>query len=109
MSAISLSTNKSTVYLALIGAGVVLYFYWEAKKGAEKAVGIVSDVVKPVIAKVNPASHDNIVQSMGTAVIRLGSPTAAANEETLSSTIVDGIFWLQEKVGLRDAYGVPIK
>lgn len=106
---IGLSTNQSTVYLALIGAGVLLYFYWEAKSGAAKVAGAVTSVAKPVVNAINPASQTNLVQSLGTAALRTVSPTAAAQELTLSSTIVDGVFWLQEKAGLRDSWGVPLQ
>lgn len=104
---VGISSNKSTVMLAAIGAGLLLYFYWEAKSAAKGAKDTVVSVAKPVVNAINPASQTNVVQSVGTAVLRTVSPTAAAQELTLSSTIVDGIFWLQEKAGLRDSYGVP--
>lgn len=89
MKAISLSTNKSTVMLAGIGAALVLYFYWEAKAGVKNAVGAVGSVAKPVVNAMNPASQTNVVQKIGTAVVRLTDPKAVTQDTTLSTKIVD--------------------
>jgi len=89
MNGINLSTNKSTVMLAGIGAVLVLYFYWEAKKGAKAAVDAVGDVVKPVANAINPASKTNIVQTIGTAVVRMTDPKAVTQDTTLSTKVVD--------------------
>ena len=96
VSASGVSASAGEVVLVMgAGVGCIVLLYWLAKrevKGAVETVGgAVGSVVKPVVNAVNPGSQTNVVQQVGTAIVRATDQKAAQQGLTLSTKIVD---WL---------------
>lgn len=88
--------SKELVIVIAAGFGLIGFLYWLGRKTVSDTVDFVGDtakkaatVVAPVVTAFNPASQDNIVQKIGTAVYQITDQKKAQQGLTLSTAIVD--------------------
>lgn len=77
------------IKLTVAGVAVVVVLYWLAKQEVKSAVKSAADFVQPFVEAANPASQNNIVQKVGTAIYQMGDEKRAQQGLTLSTAIVD--------------------
>lgn len=90
MSKASAIIKSNPEILAAIAVGLVgIYLASKVWNAGAKAATAVGNAVAATADKVNPASQNNVVQNIGTAVYRLGDQKRVTQDLTLSTAVVD--------------------
>lgn len=86
-----LITPEIALGLAVLVVG--LYLVKRTADGVGKVADKVGEAAAIAADAVNPASQTNVVQRVGTAIVRATDPKAAQQGLTLSTKVVDWLNW----------------